>query len=60
MNMDRDIENCPNEENDWEWQDQEDSYDWESESFDALTDGMDIDYDDWDGDWDALNDYLGR
>jgi hypothetical protein len=36
-----------------------DEYDWARESFDALTDGQYGDYDDFDGDWDSLNDWRG-
>ena len=36
-----------------------DDYDWQRESFDALTDGQYGDYDDFDGDWDRLDDWRG-
>lgn len=34
-------------------------YDWKRENFDALTDGQCGDYDDFDGDWDKLDDWRG-
>jgi len=38
----------------------DDSDDRDRETFYALTDGMFGDYEDFNGDWDALDDYLGR
>ncbi len=35
------------------------SNDWKRANFDALTDGQNGDYDDFDGDWDRLNDWRG-
>ena len=36
-----------------------DDYDWEQENFNALTDGQYGDYDDFNGDWDRLDDERG-
>jgi len=36
-----------------------DDYDWKRENFNALTDGQYGDYDDFDGDWDKLDDWRG-
>lgn len=43
-----------NEDYDWK-----DDYDWKRENFNALTDGQYGDYDDFDGDWDGLDDWRG-
>ncbi len=36
-----------------------DDYDWQRENFNALTDGQHVDYDDFDGDFDRLDDWRG-